>query len=68
MEFRVEIGQIRRDRERDNTDIGDSDTDTLTGGGAICSWRAEFKVLAEARYKPVTAGFPGRVQSSNPVV
>lgn len=28
MEFRVEIGEIRRDRERDNTDIGDSDTDT----------------------------------------
>ena len=33
MEFRVEIGQIRRDRERDNTDIGDSDTDTLRPGG-----------------------------------
>ena len=28
MEFRVEIGEIRRDRERDNTDISDSDTDT----------------------------------------
>ena len=33
MEFRVEIGEIRRDRERDNTDIGDSDTDILRAGG-----------------------------------
>ena len=50
MEFRVEIGEISRDRERDNTDISDSDTDTadtLRGGGSICSWRAEhFKVSA----------------------
>ena len=40
MEFRVEIGEIRRDRERDNTDIGDSDTDIDRGGVSICSWRA----------------------------
>ena len=41
MEFRVEIGEIRRDRERDNTDIGDSDTDIL---------RAQF-VLGEQSLK-----------------
>ncbi len=42
MEFRVEIGEIRQDRERDNTDIGDSDTDTLRPGGSLnlFSWRA----------------------------
>ena len=73
MEFRVEIGEIRRDRERDNTDMGDSDTDTtdtLRPGGEsqFVLGEQHFKVSAPARYEPVKAGFPLRVQSSNPVV